>query len=102
MAGGLKKKGRELAILCWFGWGFGRNPSYAEYASLCLCRGVLESRRAWEHATGVSLTGANARPGVGFFLGLQDEEDADEAAMEAAQFASNAMMQKALEQKGAA
>lgn len=34
-------------------------------------------------------------------MGLQDEEDPDEAAMEAAQFASNAMMQRALEQKGA-
>lgn len=49
----------------------------------------------------MSLTSPDARPEEGFFLGLQDEEDHDQAVADAARIASNAMMQKALAQKGA-
>ncbi len=42
-----------------------------------------------------------ARPDAGFFLGLQDDEDPDQAAADAARIASNAMTQKALAERGA-
>jgi hypothetical protein len=48
----------------------------------------------------MSLTSPDSRPDAGFFLGLQDEEDHDEAAAIAARLVSNAMTAKALAQRG--
>jgi len=98
--GGIKKKGRELAVLCWAGWGFGRDPSYAEYCGIVLCRGVIESRRAWSHAIGISLTDAENRVDEGLFLGLLDEEDEDAATAMAAKMASDAMLARAKANRG--
>lgn len=48
----------------------------------------------------MSLTSADARPSAGFFLGLQDVEDPDEANLEAAKAASNAMMAREAARRG--
>jgi hypothetical protein len=101
VVGGVKKKGRDLAVLCHLGWGFGRDPTYAEYCGLVLNRAVVESRRAWEYAIGGGLGKSDQPPAVGFFQALLDEEDEDAAVAMATQVKSAAMMARQLAQRGA-
>lgn len=41
-----------------------------------------------------------SEPGTKFFMDLQDEEDEDAAALQAARLVSNAMMENAMARKG--
>jgi hypothetical protein len=96
----VKKKGRDLAALCAFGWGFGRDPSYDEYCGLVANRHVVDNRRAESVASGMRLATGQAVPQPEYFLGLQDEEDPDQAALDAARSMSDLMAARELARRG--